>query len=114
MLARRLDPEVYEAFLEVVAAVQAAKSPQDLRALKSLHYEKLKGDRKADRSLRLHKGYRLIVREQRDADGIYCVFRRKPNTDSAPSRTLIPEQAEQRFRRQAEHFPGRTAESPRL
>ena len=69
--ARRLDPEVYEAFLEVVAAVQAAKSPQDLRALKSLHYEKLKGDRKADRSLRLHKGYRLIVREQRDADGIY-------------------------------------------
>jgi len=69
--ARRLDPEVYEAFLEVVAAVQAAKSPQDLRALKSLHYEKLKGDRRADRSLRLHKGYRLIVREQRDADGIY-------------------------------------------
>ncbi|MEI6726299.1 MAG: type II toxin-antitoxin system RelE/ParE family toxin [Actinomycetes bacterium] len=69
--ARRLDPEVYEAFLEVVAAVQAAKSPQDLRALKSLHYEKLKGDRKTDRSLRLHKGYRLIVREQRDADGIY-------------------------------------------
>lgn len=69
--SRRLDPEVYEAFLEVVAAVQAAKSPQDLRALKSLHYEKLKGDRKADRSLRLHKGYRLIVREQRDADGIY-------------------------------------------
>ena len=69
--SRRLDPEVYEAFLEVVAAVQAAKSPQDLRALKSLHYEQLKGDRKADRSLRLHKGYRLIVREQRDADGIY-------------------------------------------
>ena len=68
--ARRLDPEVYVAFLEVVAAVQSAKSPQDLRALKSLHYEKLKGERKADRSLRLHKGYRLIVREQRDADGI--------------------------------------------
>lgn len=69
--ARRLDPGVYEALLEVVAAVQAANSQQDLRALKSLHYEKLKGDRKADRSLRLHKGYRLIVREQRDADGIY-------------------------------------------
>ena len=69
--ARRLDPEVYEAFIEVVAAVQAAKNPQDLRALKSLHYEKLKGDRQADRSLRLHKGYRLIVREQRDAEGIY-------------------------------------------
>lgn len=69
--ARRLDPEVYEAFLEVVASVQAAKSPQDLRALRSLHYEKLKGNRKGDRSLYLHKGHRLIVREQRDAEGIY-------------------------------------------
>jgi proteic killer suppression protein len=69
--ARRLDPEAYEAFLDVVAAVQASKNPQDLRALRSLHYEKLKGDRKGDRSLRLHKGQRLIVREQRDADGIY-------------------------------------------
>ena len=69
--AHRLDPAVYEAFLEVVAAVQAARDPQDLRALKSLHYEKLKADRKADRSLRLHRGYRLIVREQRDARGIY-------------------------------------------
>ena len=50
---------------------------------------------------------------------LYCVFRSKPNTDSAPSRTLIPRQvehrfrrqAEHRFRRQAEHFPGPAAES---
>jgi hypothetical protein len=28
----------------------------------------------------------------------FCVFRRKPNTDSAASRTLIPPQAEHRFR----------------
>ena len=69
--AHRVDPAVLEAFFEVVAAVQAAKDPQDLRALKSLHYEKLKGDRKRDRSLRLHKAWRLIVREQRDGQGIY-------------------------------------------
>ncbi len=69
--AHRVDPAVLEAFVEVVAAVQAAKDTQDLRALKSLHYEKLKGDRKGDRSLRLHKGWRLIVREQRDGQGIY-------------------------------------------
>jgi toxin HigB-1 len=69
--AHRLDPDVYAAFLDVVAAVQAAKDPQDLRALKSLHYEKLKGDRRPDRSLRLHKGHRLTVREQRDAEGLY-------------------------------------------
>ena len=42
--AQRLDPAVFDAFLEIVAAVQAAKDPQDLRALKSLHYEKLKRD----------------------------------------------------------------------
>jgi len=69
--AHRVDPAVLEAFFEVVAAVQAARDPQDLRALKSLHYEKLKGDRKGDRSLRLHKGRRLVVREQRDGQGIY-------------------------------------------
>ena len=69
--AHRVDPAGLEAFFEVVAAVQAAKDPQDLRALKSLHYEKLKGDRKGDRSLRLHKGWRLIVREKRDGQGIY-------------------------------------------
>jgi proteic killer suppression protein len=69
--AHRVDPAVLEAFFEVVAAVQAARDPQDLRALKSLHYEKLKGDRKSDRSLRLHKGWRLIVREKRDGQGIY-------------------------------------------
>ena len=69
--AHRVDPAVLEAFFEVVAAVQASKDPQDLRALKSLHYEKLKGDRKGDRSLRLHTGWRLIVREKRDGQGIY-------------------------------------------
>ena len=69
--AHRVDPPVLEAFFEVVAAVQAAKDPQDLRALRSLHYEKLKGDRKGDRSLRLHKGWRLIVREKRDGQGMY-------------------------------------------
>ena len=69
--AQRLDPAVFDAFLDVVAAVQAAKTPQDLRALKALHYEKLKGDRKGDRSLVLHKGQRLIVREQRDDQGLY-------------------------------------------
>ena len=69
--AHRVDPAVLEAFFEVVAAVQAAKDAQDLRALKSLHYEKLKGDHKGDRSLRLHKGWRLVAREKRDGQGIY-------------------------------------------
>ena len=37
--------------------------------------------------------------------------RRRPPAYSAASRTPIPEQAEQRFRRQAEHFSGPAAES---
>jgi len=69
--AERIDPAVYEAFLDVVASVQAARDTRDLRALKWLHYEKLRGDTQGDRSMRLHKGQRLIVREQRDADGAF-------------------------------------------
>ena len=35
---------------------------RDLYAMKSLHFEKLKGDRKDVRSLRLNKQWRLIVK----------------------------------------------------
>lgn len=69
--ADHLDPAVYEAFLDVVASVQAARDTLDLRALKWLHYEKLRGDRQGDRSMRLHEGRRLIVREHRDAEGVF-------------------------------------------
>jgi proteic killer suppression protein len=43
----------------------AAADERDLYGLKSLHYEKLKGDRSHQRSLRLNQQFRLIVELER-------------------------------------------------
>jgi len=69
--ARRYPAEVVDAFLKVMAVIEAAASEQDLRNLKHLHYEKLKGERKHQRSLALHGGFRLIVEIVEDDEGPY-------------------------------------------
>ena len=42
--------------------IRAAVDERDLYAMKSLHFEKLKGSRQDERSLRLNKQWRLIVK----------------------------------------------------
>ncbi len=54
-------PEAVRGFRKVIQAIRAATDERDLYALKSLHFEKLKGDRQHQRSLRLNKQWRLIV-----------------------------------------------------
>lgn len=44
-----------------VQMIAAAADERDFYALKSLHYEKLKGDRDGQRSMRLNRQWRLIV-----------------------------------------------------
>lgn len=58
--------EVVRAFLRRVNDVRSARSEQDLRAMKSLHYEQLKGDRQGQISLRLNKQWRLILTIERN------------------------------------------------
>ncbi|MGH7213751.1 MAG: type II toxin-antitoxin system RelE/ParE family toxin, partial [Tepidisphaeraceae bacterium] len=58
-----------KAFLEVMAAIDAAVDERDIRALKGLRYEALKGDRSGQRSLRLNRQFRLIVTPIRDERG---------------------------------------------
>jgi len=41
--------------------IRAAVDERAFYAMKSLHYEKLKGQRKHDRSMRLNKQYRLVI-----------------------------------------------------
>lgn len=48
-------------FRKVMQAIRAATDERDLYALKSLHFEKLKGDRSHQRSLRLNQQWRLII-----------------------------------------------------
>lgn len=66
-------PGVVDAFFDTMAVIAAAKDERDLRALASLHFEKLSGDRKGQRSLRLNKQYRLIVTVEEDDQGAYIL-----------------------------------------
>jgi proteic killer suppression protein len=57
-----LAPEIARAFRNKVQVVRAAFDERDLHALKSLHFEKLRGKRAGQHSLRLNERWRLIVR----------------------------------------------------
>ncbi len=61
--------DVVRAFRKVMQAIANAADERDLRALRSLHFEKLRGDRKGQRSLRLNDQWRLIVGIREDAEG---------------------------------------------
>lgn len=67
--AGRLAPEAVRGFFRVMAHIAEAVDERDLYALKGLRYEKLKGDRAGERSLRLNGQWRLIVRPVSEADG---------------------------------------------
>lgn len=62
-------PEVTKAFRKRVALLAAAQDERDLYALKSLHFEKLSGDRLGQRSIRLNLQWRLIFRLEEDESG---------------------------------------------
>lgn len=64
---------IAEAFIKRVRTIEAASDERDLRALKSLHFEKLKGGR--DRySVRLNQSWRLILTFEKDKDGKIVVI----------------------------------------
>ena len=72
--AKRYPASVVDAFFEVMAVIEAAVDDRDLRALKSLHYEKLGGKRKHQRSLKLGKQLRLVVQLLEDEKGTYLLI----------------------------------------
>ena len=49
--------------------IRAARDEQDFYSMNTLHYEKLKGKRKHERSMRLNDQYRLILRIAEDGIG---------------------------------------------
>lgn len=56
-----------------MAAIAAAVDERDLRALKGFRYEKLKGERKGEHSIRLNDQFRLIVQQETDEGGKYLL-----------------------------------------
>jgi toxin HigB-1 len=69
--AHKYPPTVIDAFFEVMSVIESALDERDLYALKSLHYEKLKGNRSHQRSIRLDRQFRLILERARDEMGKY-------------------------------------------
>lgn len=66
---RRYPPDVVEGFFEVMAIIDSAKNESDIRAYKHLHFEKLRGNRAGQHSLKLDKQFRLIVKIEKDEHG---------------------------------------------
>lgn len=54
--------EIVKAYRKRVQYIIAAYDERDFYAMKSLHYEKLKGKRRREYSMRLNQQYRLIIR----------------------------------------------------
>jgi proteic killer suppression protein len=55
------DAKLVRAYRKLMQLIRAAEDERAFYALKSLHYEKLKGDRQGQRSMRLNKPYRLVL-----------------------------------------------------
>lgn len=72
--ARRYGATVVAAFFEVLASIDAAADERDLRELKSLHYEKLKGKLSRQHSLRLTAQFRLVVEREKDEQGVWLLI----------------------------------------
>ena len=64
-----MDGALDKAFRKRLQFIRAAADERAFYAMKSLHYEKLQGDRAGQRSMRLNDQWRLIVRLEEDDAG---------------------------------------------
>jgi len=64
-----LDAVLLKAFRKRLQFIRAALDERAFYAMKSLHYEKLQGDRAGQRSMRLNDQWRLILRMEEDKAG---------------------------------------------
>jgi toxin HigB-1 len=60
-------PAIVKAFRKRLQVIRAAHDERDLYALKSLHFERLKGNRDHQYSMRLNDQWRLILELQSEA-----------------------------------------------
>lgn len=67
--AREFGDDVVRSYRKKLQFIRAAADERDLYQMKSLHFEKLQGDRAHQRSIRLNKQWRLILELEADAGG---------------------------------------------
>jgi proteic killer suppression protein len=65
--------EIVDLFRRRMQFIRAAADERDFYALKSLHYEKLKGSRKHQRSMRLNNQFRLILEVRKESSKIIVI-----------------------------------------
>lgn len=63
---RKYPVDVENKFLFRLGQIQAATNENDLRNIRTLHFEKLKGDRKDTYSIRVKDGWRIIFRLEKN------------------------------------------------
>lgn len=64
----RLPVAVIKSARRKLTVLRAAIDDRTLRNWKSLHYEKLKGDREGERSIRINKQYRMVFTLDSETD----------------------------------------------
>ena len=65
---KRWSPELVRAFRRKIQVLANVSDERDLRALKSLRLEQLRGDRVGTTSIRLNRQFRLVIRFETDED----------------------------------------------
>lgn len=68
------EPAIVKAYRKRLQLIRAAVDERAFYAMKSLHYEKLKGDRSGQSSMRLNDQWRLILRiVHKDPDKVVVI-----------------------------------------
>jgi proteic killer suppression protein len=66
---------IVKAFRKRMQLIRAARDERDFYALKSLHYEKLSGNRSHQKSMRLNNQWRLIIEiDESDQSAVVVVI----------------------------------------
>lgn len=65
--------EVSKSYIRKVAILIDAENTQHLRKYKSLHFEELQGDLKGSHSIRVNDKYRIILKIEKELDGVTSV-----------------------------------------
>lgn len=61
--------DVVRGFRKVMQVIRAAVDERDFYAMKSLHFEKLRGNRSHQHSMRLNRQWRLVIELERNPSG---------------------------------------------
>ena len=67
---RKLPQDLIKQYIKVVNYIRAARRLEDLFCIKSLHYEKKKGDLQGIDAVWINRQYRLLFHSSPDEDGI--------------------------------------------